>query len=209
MSLVVTVFRKGKDFTEDHVKWVGRQLPEGTRYACISKEPIEGVEWIPMKYDYPGWWSKMELFTIQEPFVFFDLDTAIIDDITFLINCDESTILRDWYHTGMVNSSVMRVEPILAERIWNAWIANPDRFMANHSVGGDQEFICPFFNGVPRIQDLYPGKFCSYKVSVVGPDQEHYCHRSTGNGSVPDGVAVVCFHGTPRPWDLKYSWIPK
>ena len=47
-----------------------------------------------------------------------------------------------------------------------------------------------------RFQDLFPGRIVSQKTDMK-------------NNVLPPGASVVCFHGKPKPWEVKADWIPK
>ena len=56
------------------------------RFVCLSDVPIKDVETVPLKHDWPGWWSKMALFdpAIEGDIFCTDLDNVFLgplDDI--------------------------------------------------------------------------------------------------------------------------------
>ena len=56
----VTVLRSGGEYGPRHVQWLARQIPG---LVCLSDRKVEGVETIPLRHDWPGWWAKMEMFS--------------------------------------------------------------------------------------------------------------------------------------------------
>lgn len=150
------------------------------------------VRELPLYHDWPGWWSKMELFRpdLHEDILYLDLDTTIVDDIEPLIaKCRNLPIaLNDFFHPPRLASGFMYLPANFREEIWKKWIEKPDWYM-HHTRKGDQGFLEQSWGDIAwRWQSLCPGKVVSYKVDV----------RPTGK--VPEEAAVVCFHGQPRPW---------
>jgi FkbM family methyltransferase len=93
----------------------------------------------------------------------------------------------------------------LAKAIWDEWAARG----FPHLPGGDQEMLEEFFKprvgwrdtaiggkgwAPERLQDLFPGRFKSYKQECVW--------------NVPKGTSVVFFHGKPRPHEVTAGWVP-
>lgn len=91
---VVTVLREG-DFRrrEYNVEWVERLqrrarilLPEA-RFICLSNNPrVPG--YVPLRHNWPGWWSKIELFRDDLPTenrcIYFDLDSLLVAGLSEL-----------------------------------------------------------------------------------------------------------------------------
>ena len=190
-----TVLRSGGIYTPAHVQWLAQQV---TGLVCLSDVKIPGVETISLRFGWPRWWPKMELFSdiIDDDILFFDLDTVIVGDIDCL-NVGRTTCLRDFYHHDMLASGLMYIRNEDKRAIWKAFTKNPALHIKCHCGMpklGDQGFL----NGrlkADRWQDVLPGKIVSYKV---------HCR----NG-VPPGASVVCFHGKPKPWDITRDWIPQ
>lgn len=55
------------------------------RFVCLSNVDIPGVEVIPLKTDWPGWWAKVELFDprndLGKRVLYLDLDVFITGDM--------------------------------------------------------------------------------------------------------------------------------
>lgn len=132
-----------------------------------------------------GWWAKLALFTpyLQGPVLYLDLDTIIIDSLDFVEDYEgDFAILRDFYRPDGYGSGVMlwnKPQP----HVWDNW-NNSGR--PNHELG-DQGWMEQQIKA-DLLQDIFPGKFVSFKAD---------CEKE-----VPEGAAVVCFHGLPKPADL-------
>lgn len=213
---IVSVLRTGPEYQAEHAQFLHRQL-DGHDSVCLTDLPaIEGVATLPFSEDWPGWWSKMELFNPNGPLgsedlFYIDLDTRIVGDIQPLLDCvrgrRDLVMLSDFYHPQYAASGVMYIPARCKRRVWGRWIANDCWYMVRrHKIGrvGDQGVISECIPDALRWDALAPGAIISYKKHVVGPDDPHWANgRSTGDGSVPEGARIVCFHGKPRPWECK------
>lgn len=198
MVTVACVLRSGGIYNATWVErlkaGVDRNLTEPHNFVCLSDVPAPRT--VPLKHGWEGWWSKMELFALHGPVLFFDLDTLIIGDLGDIVRAASGkrfVALRDFYRQGgALGSGMMYWENDLSS-IYQHFRSDPDRYM-NMFRGGDQFFI-EFAAGhdVARWQDIVPGQVVSYKVHAqVQP---------------PAGARVVCLHGMPKFGDMpKTSW---
>jgi hypothetical protein len=90
-----------------------------------------------------------------------------------------------WYGSGVMAWSGD------CSAIWHRWNEAGRPMPAR----GDQEWLENVLPDADRWQDLFPGKFQSFKVDRLWD-------------TFPTG-AVVCFHGTPRPHQVLRGWVPK
>lgn len=190
----ICVLRSGGEYGPEHVQWLARQVPG---LVCLSDVEVPGVETWPLYYDWPGWWSKMELFRpdIRGDLLYLDLDTVVLGDLA-QFNVGVTTVLADFTKPGTIGSGFMYLVEMDRPPVWAAWVQDSERHMrecVTQERWGDQGFL----QGVlvaQRWQDVLPGRVVSYKA---------HCH-----GGVPSGAKVVCFHGKPRPWEVSASWVP-
>lgn len=199
---IACVLRSGGDFTPEHVRLLKRgafqhfNIPGCyLNFICLTDMPVHdaSVRVIPLSCGWPGWWSKMELFRrdIEGDLLYFDLDTVILGDLTRLASVNQLTLLRDFYRPKGLGSGMMYLPAKERAEAWQAWIANPAQHMRMR--GGDQRFLeTLWLERAARWQDLCPGEVLSYKADV----------RKHGN-VIPAGARVLCFHGTPRPWNVQ------
>ena len=191
----VCVLRSGGEYKPKHVQWLARQVPG---LVCLSDVDVPGVPVVPMQHDFPGWWSKIELFSNAIPgdLLYFDLDTVVLGNIEALEAVGQTTMLSDFYRLNQPASGLMYIAQQDKQAVWNAWIKNPEAHMNRCRTTqhwGDQGFLRDVLP-CKRWQDLMPGAIVSFKV-----------HCKSG---VPAGAQVVCFHGQPRPWASNQSWVP-
>lgn len=83
---------RGRNYGPDWVvrlrNMVARNLTLPHRFVCLSNVPVGDVETIPLVNDWPGWWSKVELFA---PHLAASVGRALYLDLDVLItgNLDE------------------------------------------------------------------------------------------------------------------------
>lgn len=190
----ICVLKSGGEYTADHVQWLAKQVDD---LHCLSDIPIDGVKTIPLQYDWPGWWSKMELFRpdICHDLFYYDLDTVVIDPI--VPNGECSLMLRDFYYPSRSGSGLMYIRHKDKSSVWDAWIVDPagnQSYKPTAAHHGDQGFIQDFLPH-RKWQEFHERDIMSYKAHV----------RKLG--IKPRGI--VCFHGHPRPWEARESWVPQ
>ncbi|MCL4823130.1 MAG: hypothetical protein KJZ57_02820 [Anaerolineales bacterium] len=186
-SVNVCVLRSGGDYGPEHVRWLARQVPD---LVCLSDVPVPGVETVGMRYGFPGWWSKLELFSevLDGDLMYFDLDTVVFE----VPKVDRTTVLRDFYYPETMGSGLMYIAQADKARVFEDFMRSPSLHMRRHSVGGDQAFLQQHLGDCQKWQDV--AKVVSFKA-----------HCQSG---VPAGTQVCCFHGTPRPWHVIAPWVP-
>lgn len=154
---------------------------------------VPGVECIRLRHDWPGWWSKLEVFTLPGPVLFMDLDTIIVGPLDDLLTGHRFTMLEDFYSPGRIASGVMAWGPASGlSEIYAAFYRQQDRAMT--VFRGDQDFIAAHLPYQPETwQAKHPGRVVSFKA---------HCRPA---GRIPAGASIVAFHGPPRPWAMTES----
>lgn len=197
---VLTVYKSGGQYTPEYVTrlkaGVESHLTIPHRFVCMTDEPIDGVECIPLAHDFPGWWSKAEIFRPDLPFerVFYlDLSCVVTGLLDEMAMQEGRVITSDWYHGGP-SQSVLLYNVGDFTNTWETFMANPDYWM---DEGG--KMIAPNFGDqilmrrtvIPKMdywQDRLPGHLVSFKVH-----------------GVPDNARLIKFHGQPKPSDV--GWL--
>ena len=113
----------------------------GADFYCLSDcRDVPGF--IELRYNWPGWWSKMEMFRpdIRGDFLYMDLDTILLGDITALFR-GRLTILQDFYRMKGLQSSLMFLPAMQRGKVWRKWMESPEVWMDKHRRGGDQTFL--------------------------------------------------------------------
>lgn len=211
-TIPICVLHKSETYNEDYV----RRLAEGIDLYLPGYGPLRVItdselsihpkflRQIPMVYHWKGWWSKMELFRpgLGSDMLYFDLDTMIIHPIMDIVEAlRDSTgiggipvMLRDFYRPQGLGSGLMYLPKSCRPHVWDRWIQQPDIWMKEYRRGGDQAFLEKFWGGIPdKWQDLFPDRVVSYKADNIA---------ALG---VPPKASIVCFHGKPKPHDIKWD----
>lgn len=187
------------DYGPEHVQWMQKmcqQYAPDVEFVCLSNVEIDGVTVIPLEQDWPGWWSKIELFRFSDVF-YLDLDTVIIGNISHMIGLDGFYALDTFQPNNktrkILGSGLMSWNTDLFFVYDNFDTSKISKY--NHPrFWGDQGYIFDQTQGYISFQKTFPDQVFSYKFSNI-------------NQESPSGN-IVCFHGKPRPWEVTQSWIP-
>jgi len=182
----VAVVRQGEKYGPEYVDLLRGMCP-GCVVLTDQSYPDDGIA---LKDDWPGWWSKIELFGPRfrkhRPCLYLDLDTYVLGDIRDLLECesDDFWMLRDFNVPSKGQSAVMLL-PKDTEPIYERFKRHAEGHMRLHRGGGDQEFLGTF--PFRFLQDRFKG-ILSYK--------RHKLQLA------PEG-RIVCFHGKPKPHETE------
>ena len=193
------------EYRPENVQWMARMVAKHVhtqhRFVCLSDVDVPGVETIALRDNLPGWWSKIEMFREFDQAFYLDLDTVIHGDITHMVEYDHDfTVLRNFSSTDKrrIGSGLMAWGRDLSG-LYQEFMRDPQRHMrecVTSEMWGDQGFIQANYAGeFDRFQDLFPGQVVSFKTDLKRGDP------STQN-------KIVCFHGKPKPQDVRKPWIP-
>jgi hypothetical protein len=191
----LTVLKSGGEYKSSHVyalrDQVNQWIPEAD-FICLTDADLE-CDTIELEENLPGWWSKLELFKIEGPILYCDLDTVIVgscSDWIERIKDFDFVCLRDVYR-GKRNKLAMGSGIMYwsgdMRRVWDAYCQDA---MPTDIPGGDQSYLEAVIRRAKYLQD-YADNVVSYKSDI-----------RDGNYKVKD-ASIVYFHGKPRPWELK------
>ncbi|UOO88681.1 hypothetical protein LVJ82_14610 [Vitreoscilla massiliensis] len=219
MALIVTVLKQSKKFTTQHAQWIHKQFGAHESVCLTDATHIDGVKTAPLLHDFPGWWSKIELFNPDHPvlgkqdLLYFDIDIVITGDITPLLQAQEFTMLSGLAYKNQCNSSLMYIPCSIKQYVWDSFMANPQQHMDECVVPekwGDQGFLSGITTPKEWQQEL-PNRIYSYKLDIATPTMLGYdaaLASGKGTGVPPKDAILVCFHGYPSPWKTGLSWVP-
>lgn len=176
------------------------------KFVCLSNVEVP-CERIPLKHNWRGWWSKIEIFRpglFEDEILYIDLDTVILDSI------------GDMFYHGKDFVGLRPFNPINAVR--QNYFASGMMSWKNDSEY-QMSFIYECFDYekhtrmFPGDQDYISARLQSHDVhntaywqDIVGGIYSYKRHIK--NGKVcPDKARVVCFHGEPRPHMLNEEWL--
>ena len=189
LTFVTVLTSSGGEYLPEHVErlrqGIARHCSIPHRFFCLSDQPLH-CPWIPLTEDWEGWWSKLEIFKHDlGPTVYFDLDTLIVDNLDWMVDAPKQfSMIKDFRETYH-NSGVM------------AWTGDKYRHIADtfkpkevpyyHARWpGDGGWIREQMPDSATLQKRFPDKIISWKIS----------------GWSAPGASVLCFYGTPRPWEV-------
>jgi len=196
MLTMACVLKSGGEYTPEYLyQMVDRFLEHnpGIAVKCLTDYSIDhpSIEPIPLEHKWPGWWSKIELFRpglFDGPTLYMDIDTVTIGSVDIEFN--GFTMLKSLRRKNSFGSGVMAWE-VPPTHIYEKFCQGSRRWMSMYKTPkrwGDQGFIRDSLGFTPQ---TFGEQFRSFKA-----------HCQDG---VPEGAAVVYFHGKPRPWDVTLS----
>ena len=206
MLTVLTVLKSGGEYTPEWVykleKAVLRHLSVPHRFKCLSDVALQ-CETIALGHDWPGWWSKIEVFrpgVVTGPTLYLDLDTVLVGSIDRLADFpDDFAMMRNFNASWMPGSAVMWLRNA-PEAVYARFKADPEGCMAQHNEArdgsylGDQAFIWDTLHRkVTYLTDRVPGLIRSYRKHCMA--------------GVPEGCALVAFGGKQKPSTVKDDWV--
>ncbi|GAA3897972.1 hypothetical protein GCM10022405_24070 [Gibbsiella dentisursi] len=201
MTVIVTVLKSGGEFQPEHVQRLHAQF-HNLPSICLSDVTVPGVDTFPLRFNWPGWFSKMELFNpdlIHDDILYFDLDTQIVINPEIYLYDDHFRMLSDFYHPDKPASGMMFIPHNFKAYIWSAWIDAPLKWISE--CWGDQDVLEKICG---REVARFDSSVKSYKLHVAGPGMPGWHPTSSeGCGTIPTGTSILCFHGKPRPWDIQ------
>lgn len=193
MVTILTVLRSSREFAPEQVYRIYEQtrpLP----FLCISDVSLT-VPHIMMEHNWERWWGKIEAFKIFGPVLYMDLDTAIVGELTPLLDAAEThdfIMLKPFSKRRKGWASGLMAWNGNMGALYDRFAKSPSLYMKQCTTfnnWGDQGFISNHAHIRPQTwQSLLPGKVVSWK---------HDCK----NG-IPDEASIICFHGRPRPWEI-------
>jgi hypothetical protein len=211
MNNIICVLKSGGVYDVQYVERLynscNRNITIPYKFTCLSDisqdEFSNNINVIPLQNDLRGWWSKIEMFKIDNfsscKNLFFDLDTVIINNIDFFFDSIvKFSGLEDFYRPQEMGSGVLLWYGNSGRRIYTEFMKSPNTHIANNRYG-DQEFISDIMtNNSGYLQTIFPNKIISYK--------KHYL-KSKNNVIQSNVSSVICFHGQPKPHNCNDSFI--
>lgn len=208
MLQIRCVLKTGGCYTSEYVHKLLSAVTVNTsmplEFVCLTDDPgVDFCETIELKHNWPGWWSKIELFRgdlPEIPSVYLDLDTLILGNIDQL--CEIATrfpfiALRGFNHRftkpGSQNfaSGIMAGEFWELKNIYETFRENPDKHIKKKRENwrhGDQGFIADVvgIDKIPRLQNYLSRDYIVGKRII------------RKKGKVPESARIIAWSGNPR-----------
>ena len=225
MITIATVYKKGGEYDISYVTKLAAGIEAHLKvphiFICLSDESEKNIGIseipnhyvVPLRHNWPGWWAKMELFSLQGPLLYIDLDTVVtgsIDNLAkwILDNPGPLVMLRGFYKgdqcSGIMgwNGNIKWIFDQFQMNFGNQAVYEKQKngismIVGNKQYRGDQDWLRELHRQrhdqvtIVMAQDVMKGIY-SYKVDV-----------KLNGGKLPADARIVCFHGQPRPADVK------
>lgn len=193
----------------EHVEKLGRGvarwLDRPHVFVCltdlVAAVEAAGIEAIPLREGWPGWWSKLSLFRpglLTGPTLYLDLDSLVVGPLAPLVReAPGLTMVADFGRPEMMNSSAMAWCGDMSA-LWRAFRRDPEGIAAAYDARrgpgiGDQGFIDDTARDMGQQIDTFdPRHVVSFKVHA--------------RAAAPDGARVLSFHGAPKCDDPAAGW---
>lgn len=200
------VLRSGGDYDEEDAICLSRQVSRNMllphRFVCLSDIRFEDpyIDVIPLKKNWPGWWSVIEIFRLTGPIIFMGLDTILLNSIDRLgelaLTCPPNVFYmvrpqpRARRRGQKLSSGIM---------MWTGdwkWLFREFKPEYMKHFKGEERYtewqMLKKHIDVRFTQDYFNG-FYSYKNDIR-------------DKRMPKDATVIAFHGKPRPRDCTETW---
>ena len=213
MPTVLTVLRSGGEFNATHVQAMQRQVkqwaPAGTMFKCLSDIDIPGVECIPLRHSWPGWWAKLELFRPDlglGDFLFTDLDNVIVGPIDDFFGRRAPVLQKGGW------TALMWLPKYARTQVWVQFVRDAEHWMEFYAqenrpvesgIGnyGDAGFICARIAHV-YWEELLPGQVINIvSLRLLTPLGVRWIHNWP-----KDTRMILCGGPQHRPWKMHMFW---
>lgn len=201
---VVCVLKSGGEYGPRYVEamrnMVGRHLTLPHKFICFS-DMGEGLGFQPLKYGMPGWWSKLELFQVKGPVLYFDLDTVILGNIDRMGKAA----------MAMPENTMQMLTPFNQKRREaGEWASG---VMAWHGDfrylldGPPQDKQHAFYKGWDQVYIFNELLKHGVPITAINQSAHIYSSKRHCQNGVPAGAEVICFHGNSRPHNTNVAWV--
>ena len=226
---ILTVLKSSPSnlFGYDYVTRIYNALRDNTRYdfrfCCFTDmydDIPDFVYPIPLRYDLPRWWSKIEIFRTGifepgSPLLYFDLDEVVLDCVDELFELIISLKFPFMMQRGFNRRALLRgnipASGIIgwkagcnqANLIFTEFMKNSQEIMKRkYSIpgqNGDQGFIGDLlgWDTIPKLQDYLPSNYITGK-RFLDKKATHF-----------PNVRIASWSGKPRLRDSDIPWIRK
>lgn len=183
---------RGAEYVRRFSRMVRANISEQPRIVCFSDRALEvpGVEAMRLSGRFKSWWRKLEAFRpglFEGRVMLSDIDTVVTGSLDELMRQKGAVDLRTWgWERAVFAGGHLLWDAGEHERLWHEYDDSiPERFE------NDQEWMSTL-----GIWDALPAHLIrSYR---------YHCREA-----VPDGCAMVAFHGRPKPHEVRGGWVER
>lgn len=186
----------GPEYLQRWAAGVKRNLTLPYRLVCMTDDPhvYDPDVHVILTEDLGGWWNHLWAFSgwTANRQLLIDLDDVIVGSLDDLASYDGPHALNsDVYQPENVDGGCQLIPAVAAFDLYFQFVKN--RHAYRRCFYSDKQYYQSRINHAPRIQDLFPGHWVSYKV---------HCREG-----LPEGARVVGCHGTPKPHEIMDDWM--
>lgn len=200
---VIAVCRSGAEYDAEWVRklkdGVARNLTVPYEFKCLSD--IDVPDRLPLRHDWKGWWSKIEIFRVVDgPTLYLDLDTVVTGNIDHLVGGESFKAIRNFHDPNMIGSAVMWI-PGPMKKVYDRFCEKPFKWIEYHEKKrngpylGDQAFLWDSLGRKVETFDMEKSGIRSYKF---------HCRQG-----LPHDTRLVCFGGKPKATEVEADWLTK
>lgn len=189
---------------------VARHLTRPYRFVCFTNSDTvpEGVDRVPLLHNWPGFWSKIEIFrpgVITGPALYLDLDTVIcgsLDALADTVAAHPLLCSTDMNH-GWINSSFVGWTVDLSP-VYEAMVSDPAAAMARYNGSG------PLWGDQGLLQDVLAERRIPWEwVQDAAPGAVAWQPIPLRGKPAAKGVAVSMWYGHPKPHEVRSKWMAR
>lgn len=201
---IACVYKTGGDFDSEYVEALYDSLHQYGDFLCFTDGDVpDYIPQLELKHGWKGWWSKIEMLGYDDDLLCFDLDTVIVGDIEKMMyvarKWDGMIMLSDFYRPYNPASGVMFVPNSIGFYLYTLFSTDPEGYMSKYR--GDQDFIAAYWGDIHRWDMLLGADYiCSYKAHIAKTAPKKVKPMDISKSK------IICFHGKPRPRDVKEIW---
>ena len=207
MLTFAVVLRSGGDYIRQDPIILSRQVYRNMtvphRFVCLTDMDVDDpfVDAIPLRHNWPGWWSLVETFRLTGSVIVTGLDTLVINNINSLAELALTCPPDVFYMTkpqlpGLRKGKKMNSGIMMWNGDWT-WLYKQFKEPYIETFRMEEKYtewqLTKNKIKVRLLQDHFQG-FYSYKLSIK-------------DKGIPEDCRIVAFHGKPRPRQCGERWV--
>lgn len=226
----ILCLKHGTKYNEDYVNrlynMVSRHCTLPYEFVCLtdnSKGLNPNIKTLPLHPGLQGWWCKPYMFSSGLPLngtiLYMDLDVVIADNIDklFTYRPERWCVIRDFTRSmrpswKKYNSSVIRFQSGELDRVWRAFIKDPQT--AQKRNFGDQDFLYNETH-IKYPANLFPDEWIrSWKWEIrksrdfeIGGVRGNRKFKTVEDVKPNPECCIAVFHGDPNPHNCEDPWV--